>query len=290
MEGGLLGKLLDEVVLPAVVKPANGGSSRNVARVSTVTELRRAIELFLPEEPSGLILEEVLRDGWERSERRYGDYLSVESIIVDDVIHHATVTGRFPLAEPYREVGSFTPTNIEPDELALVQDCASRAIRAMGMRTGSTHTEIKLTPDGPRVIEVNGSLGGEIPDLIRLSTDHSILSLVGRAALGLHPTSEPALTNHRISYMWNILPPVDATYLLDAQGYDEAAKVPGVDSIHLRKRAGDKVSWREGTVGYVACITGTVPSLRHDDLWDTIDTLRGVISMDFATEGSAASA
>lgn len=279
-------RIISDVSFPVIVKPANGGSSRNVSRVASSAELRKTVGTLLPDEPSGLVIEEILRNGWDRPEHEYGDYLSVESVIVNDVIHHATITGRFPLADPYREVGSFLPGNLDAYDEPAIRDCADRAIRAMGIHTGSTHTEIKLTPDGPRVIEVNGALGGEIPDLIRLSTDQSILTLAGRAALGLHPVSDPPMTSQRISYMWNILPPVDATSLLAVRGYEEAGKIQGVDSIHLRKRPGDKVSWREGTVGYVACVTGTVPSLRHDDLWDVIATLRNLISMDFATESS----
>lgn len=282
-----LDQLVGEVQLPVIVKPGTGASSRNVTRATTVDELRRVVAMLLPEEPSGLVFEGILHDAWQRSAKPYADYLSVESVITDGAIHHVAVTGRFPLAEPYREAGCFIPTNVDPDEISAVQDCAARAIRAMGIQTGCTHTEIKLTPDGPRVIEVNGGLGGEIPDLIRLSTDESIFTLVGRSALGLHPMSDAPLINKRISYLWNILPPVDATSLLAVQGYDEAGRVAGVDSIHLRKEPGDSVSWREGTVGYVACVTGTVDSLRHEDLWDVLDTLGGMISMDFAMRVSA---
>jgi biotin carboxylase len=285
----LLDQLVADVRLPVVVKPGNGGSSRNVIRATTAGELRRTVAMLLPDEPSGLVFEEILQDSWSRAAKPYADYLSVESVIVNNVIHHVTVTGRFPLAEPYREVGCFTPANIDADQILVVQDCAARAIRAVGIQTGCTHTEIKLTPDGPRVIEVNGGLGGEVPDLIRLSTDRSIFTLIGRAALGLHPTSD-TLPSKRISYLWNVLPPIDAVSLLAVRGYDEAGRVAGVDSIHLRKQPGDRVSWREGNIGYVACITGTVDSLRHDDLWDVLDTLRGIISMDFATDVSKASA
>jgi biotin carboxylase len=285
-DGGALRNLLGDIRFPVIGKPTNGGSSRNVARATTEDELLRIVHDILPDEPSGLVFEEILHDGWARSDRPYADYLSVESVIAEGVVHHVTVTGRFPLAEPYREVGSFTPAVVGPADVTAVKDCAARAIRALGIHTGATHIEIKLTPQGPRVIEVNGNLGGEIPDLIRLSTDKSIFTLMGRAALGLHPTSDPPMTSQRISYLWNILPPVEATSLLAVRGYEEAGRIPGVDSIHLRKRPGDKVSWREGTVGYVACVTGTVPSLRHDDLWEVIASLRDTISMDFATAAS----
>lgn len=37
----------------------------------------------------------------------FGDYVSVESLVLDGIPHHFALTGKFPLAEPFREVGQF---------------------------------------------------------------------------------------------------------------------------------------------------------------------------------------
>ena len=50
--------------------------------------------------------------------------------------------------------------------------------------TGGSHTEVKLTPDGPRVIEVNGRLGGGIPEMLFQASGESIMRLSMRIALG----------------------------------------------------------------------------------------------------------
>jgi hypothetical protein len=46
-------------------------------------------------------------------------------------------------------------------------------------------TEIKLTSEGLRVIEVNGRIGGGVPDMLRLASGVEIVKLAMRAALGL---------------------------------------------------------------------------------------------------------
>lgn len=52
----------------------------------------------------------------------------------------------------------FVPPD-DPDVPPLV-DYVVRAADAVGIRNGSTHAEVKLTPDGPRLVEIAGRLSG----------------------------------------------------------------------------------------------------------------------------------
>ena len=63
-------------------------------------------------------------------------------------------------------------------------EVATAALHALGVRTGGFHTEIKLTPDGPRVIEVNGRIGGGVPEMLFEASGVSIFNLSMRVALG----------------------------------------------------------------------------------------------------------
>ena len=94
---------------------------------------------------------------------QFSDYVSVESVVADGVISHLAVTGRLPQAEPFRETGLIIPTDFEPSVVEELLRVATAAIRAIGVRIGCLHTEIKLTDKGPRVIEVNGRIGGFVP-------------------------------------------------------------------------------------------------------------------------------
>jgi len=61
-----------------------------------------------------------------------------------------------------------------------VPDLATAATKALRVRTGFLHTEIKVTPSGPRVIEVNGRLGGGLPNLLQQAAGFDLLRALGR--------------------------------------------------------------------------------------------------------------
>ena len=61
------------------------------------------------------------------------------------------------------------PSALPDDRQESVRLVATAAIHALGITIGVTHTEVKLTPDGPKIIEVNGRLGGSVAPLLARS-------------------------------------------------------------------------------------------------------------------------
>ena len=131
-----------------------------------------------------MVLEEYIADTAPCLGEGFANYLSVESVVSAGVVEHFAVTGRFPLAPPFRETGFFIPADLTPTQRAAALDVASAAVRAVGVETGCLHTEIKFTPDGPRVIEVNGRLGGGVPLILEMATGASAPRLAMEVALG----------------------------------------------------------------------------------------------------------
>jgi biotin carboxylase len=95
-------------------------------------------------------------------------YLDAPEISVDSVVHRGRVT---PLFLAYKEVG-FPPYFEETGHQVRAADVLlsdPRLVRmmtdlhaALGYTDGWTHVELKLTDQGPKVIEVNGRLGGDL--------------------------------------------------------------------------------------------------------------------------------
>ena len=56
-----------------------------------------------------MVLEGYLADDSARADGPYAAYVSVESIVSHGVISHLALTGRFPLAENFRETGFSFP-------------------------------------------------------------------------------------------------------------------------------------------------------------------------------------
>jgi biotin carboxylase len=176
-----------EVGYPAILKPRGLGASLGVVRVENAQELRRMYPFTrdtqapepveVPERP--VLVEECV----------IGEEISIDSVIsggrLTPLFIGRKVLGYPPYAE---EVGHF----VSADD-ALLRDDALLALladthAALGFTDGWTHTEVMLTGNGPKLIEVNGRLGGDlIPYLGLLATGVDPGLAAAQAACGLPP-------------------------------------------------------------------------------------------------------
>ncbi len=271
---------LDAIGYPAVLKPRAGGLSRNTHLVSDRDECVAAVHDALRTE-SSLILEEMLvgdpavaGDGW-------GDHVSVETVLFEDEVVFAAVTGKFPLAPPFRETGNVYPSTLDDAVAEAVRAEAVWAVRALGVRSGVCHTEVKLTADGPRVIEVNGRMGGFVGEHIAATTGYSLLDAVVAIAIGRRPAPAPTKPANQVAYMVSLFPPMESRTITALAGLPEARRLPGVDRIVLGKTAGAAVDWRAGSLEYLVRVHGTTTD--HAALRELVDTLATTITCTYET-------
>jgi hypothetical protein len=224
--------------LPVVVKPARGQGSRNTYLVRDRVQGRLLIERLLdPADPvreERLIVEQYL-DG--AAVGGFGDYVSVESLCAGEVVRHLGITGKLPLVPPFRETGQFVPDALPPPLRRAVAGVAERALRALGVRHGITHTEIKLTAAGPRVIEVNGRIGGYIAELYRRWSGIDLVAVAIDAALG-EPVELPRGSGERTVLQYYNQPPLGATALLAVDGVPALRRDPRVLGYTQRVKPG----------------------------------------------------
>ncbi|GAB6902697.1 ATP-grasp domain-containing protein [Kineosporia succinea] len=243
---------LAHVGVPAVIKPAQGESSRNTLLVHTADEGRQAVTDYLTVEKR-LVMEEFLRG--TAPEEPYGDYVSVESAVLPSGPVQYAITGKFRLAPPFRESGQFWPARLDDDLAAEVSRLAGSAITALGMTTGLAHTEIKLTADGPRIIEVNGRLGGLQPDLAARATGLDTIRLGADIALG-RPVELAPVRPDRVYFQLFTPGPTTNGFLRRSWGGREALALPGVTAYRAYARPGTVVggtssNWLDLTCGVV---------------------------------------
>ncbi|MFD8693499.1 ATP-grasp domain-containing protein [Kitasatospora purpeofusca] len=233
---------LTEVGLPAVVKPVRGEGSRNTVLVTDPDRGAAVVEEFLRAEPA-LVVEEFLQGA---DCAPFGDYVSVESAVTPGGIRHFAVTGKLPLAPPFRESGQFWPSQLAPGPEAEVVELADRALRALGVTHGLVHTEIKLTAAGPRLIEVNGRLGGDQTDLAARSLGLDLVALAGELALGRDVEPSPARPE-RVHFQYYTPGPTGGGRLTRVDGQAAVRALPGVDSYRLSVRPGTELAAGTGT-------------------------------------------
>lgn len=88
------------------------------------------------------------------------EFVTGEQISVDVAVHSGEI---FPLCLARKEIADYyvhaeDPLLHDPVLFRLLHDTH----RALGFYDGVTHTEIMMAPDGPRVVEVSGRLGGDV--------------------------------------------------------------------------------------------------------------------------------
>lgn len=270
-----LGPALAEVGLPAILKPRSGAASAYTVRVDTVAEAAARLGDFLaclPEaargdSPSGrsragagwldgFVVEEMLAGDPAVAGAGWGDYVSVESVTSYGVVRHVEITGKFPLAEPLRETGYVVPSTLAEQARRQVLELTEAGLHALGVRHGVTHVEVKLTPRGPRIIEVNGRLGGYVADIVRRARGFDLVRAALAAALGRAADPPPA-TYRRYAFQYFITPPMRAEVLRRFDGVAELGEHRGIQLIETFKRVGERLDWRDGTLAYLGIVHGS---------------------------------
>jgi biotin carboxylase len=244
------------VSFPAILKPRRGEGSRDVVRVDSHDELHAQ----LADVDDELVLEEYLRDRPEAAGQPFADYVSVESIVSAGHVSHLAITGRFPPAQPFRETGFFIPCAFDQDQCAAIAEMATAAVRAIGLDRGALHTEVKLTPDGPRVIEVNGRIGGGVPEMLLDATGVELLPIAIRIALGEQIVFDSMPACNQIGYLLYVQAPSSMHTVTAVQGLAELRARPGVEEVVLNRGPGRSVDWRAGNHGHVFSVRGAVAS------------------------------
>lgn len=184
---------IDRVGLPCVVKPVDQAGSLDVRKVVTREEAlsafrraRCACDADLARASLPLVLIEQFVPG-----REY----SVEGFVQDGRVHVLCVTKKLLGPEPsFVEIGHIVPGDLDDAESAPVYEYITRVVEALGLTIGPFHGEVRLTPQGPMLMEVAARLAGDrIPHLLLLSRGIDMYEITLRCHLGLpNPTSFPA--------------------------------------------------------------------------------------------------
>lgn len=182
----------EAIGFPVVVKPRSMAGSAGVQRADTPTEVRSAYESAATATVLGL--HDYATPGTLVEEYLTGPEISVECLVLpDDDIRIIAVTRKTLGPEPrFLEVGHQVDAADPLLDDPAIAEITTAALQALGVRLGAAHIELRLTPTGPRVIEVNGRIGGDlIPLLVQLATGISLPRAAAELALGRTPDLTP---------------------------------------------------------------------------------------------------
>ncbi|MEV1146576.1 ATP-grasp domain-containing protein, partial [Micromonospora sp. NPDC049799] len=248
---------LDAVGTPAVLKPVRGAGSQQTYRLNGPQDaLRYAADAFASGEADQVVVEEMLVGCPSVAGPGLGDYVSVEMLLWRGTVACQVLNSRLPLREPFREQGFIMPGLLPEKDEAEAFRVTEAACHALGLRDGWIDVELKLTADGPAVIEVNARMGGYVAALLHRSYGVGAVRLAFDVAVGRRPVvslREPAAT----AFCYQILPPV-GDWRLASWGNlaDLAEQHPDILSVVLTAEPGDRVDWRSGSHGTIGVVEG----------------------------------
>jgi biotin carboxylase len=243
------GPVAEKIGFPLVTKPRGLGASQGVVKVTGPEDLPTALEVARTTTQAGMandgtvLLEEYLP----------GPEISLDAAVFDDEYLPYILARKLVGEEPYFEEVGHT---IDPHDPLLQDrdliDMVAAAHRAVGWHHGSTHTEVKLTPTGPVLVEINGRLGGDlIPYIGQLATGVDSGVVAADLALGRRPDITMSRAVHTAIRF--LRPPVSA--VVERVTLPQPGSVPGLVEAIPIAGPGDRLALPpEGFIPRYACL------------------------------------
>lgn len=230
-----------EIGYPLVIKPSDLASSAYVRCVRGEDELREAFEAlnafplnFRQQPREQLYLLEAYMAGEE---------VSVEACTVAGQTTIVGITDKRTTGFPFFiEDGHMFPADLDSTTTTAICELTCAALHAVGYDHGISHTEVKLTPHGPRIVEINPRPGGNyICELVQRVTGIDLLAAMVRLALGEEPNLHSIPTGNASAAVQFIIP-TRTGYVTGLHGTERLAATPGVVRWELHPVVGSSVA------------------------------------------------
>ena len=219
-----------KIGLPCVVKPLSLSGSRGVIRAEDPDRARAAAErvrgiLAATGEPADvpLLLESYVP----------GAEVAVEGLLCSGRLEVLAIFDKpDPLEGPYFEETLYvTPSRLPAAVLVEVERITAQAVRALGLREGPVHAELRVPDQGVRVLELAArSIGGLCSRALRFGAGVSLEQLILRHALGLGADD---LARESVAAGVMMIPIPRAGTLVEVGGQAQARAVEGIDGLQI---------------------------------------------------------
>lgn len=228
-------RVVQEFDRPFIVKPVDSSGSRGIFAVTDPTEQKlvdKAYEYcYVHAKGEGMIVEEYMK----------GPEVSVETLSINGVCHIVQITDKVTTGVPhYVEMGHSQPARHNKETLYEIAQITKMANEAIGIKNGPSHTEIIVTSDGPKIVEVGARLGGDniTTHLVPLSTGVDMVEACIKISLGENPDIIPKFSGcSAIRYFRQ-----SAGTIKRIEGIEKAEKIKGVQQISIIHGIGEQIT------------------------------------------------
>ena len=183
---------LREFQYPIIIKPSDRSGSLGVSKICAPAEYYPAINQAMKVSFKHEAMIEEFIDGRE---------ISVEFISYQGHHYPLQITDKVTTGAPhFVELEHHQPSSLSKDMYETIYSITEKALNALGITNGASHSEYKITPKGRiAIMEIGARMGGDFigSDLVRLSTGYDFLKGVIEVALG--EFVKPQITEHKCS-------------------------------------------------------------------------------------------
>lgn len=191
---------VENMKFPLIVKPTDRSGSRGITKVSNKFELKDAVyDATNVSFEKMAIVEEFIE----------GDEYSCECISYRGNHYFLAFTKKYTTGAPnFIETGHCQPSDIEQEFQQAILNEIFKALTALNIQNGASHTEFKIDKDGfCNIIEVGARMGGDCigSDLVQISTGYDFVKMVIDVACEKEPdfTKVSVPTNAVIKFIFN---------------------------------------------------------------------------------------
>jgi biotin carboxylase len=215
-----------ELQVPCVVKPPDRQGQKGLTLVLEAAELEEAVKVAVGASRNGIALVEELVEGPE---------VTVNAFSTGGEFHALTVTDRLT-AEPPAFGVALAHAWPSEHEVEGAVEVARQAAAALGVEEGPTYTQVVLSADGPKVMELAARLGGgHDAELCREALGIDLNGLALAAALGEQAPLPPAQPIGGACVRF-LVPP--SGMLASVEGLEQALAVDGIVDARVYRRPG----------------------------------------------------
>lgn len=224
-------EIAEQVTYPCVVKPLRLSGSRGVIRADDPGQLVAAFErltrILLGDgnvlEATDILVEDFIP----------GVEVALEGLLTDGSLHTLALFDKpDPLDGPFFEETIYvTPSRLPAATQRTIADCAAAAARAIGLRDGPVHAELRVNERGPWMLEIAGrSIGGLCSTILEFGSGMCLEELILRHALGF-PIPSYDRTGTAAGVM--MIPIPKGGILKAVHGVEDAQAVPLVEGVEI---------------------------------------------------------
>jgi biotin carboxylase len=224
---------------PCVVKAVSLTASQGVLRaddpaqaVRAATRIRRVLAAAGPRAAEPLLVEEYLPE----------PELSIDGLLTDGGVTPMAIFDKpaMPDGPTFEETLLVTPSRLARHVIASAVRTVGDAARALGLRSGPVHAELRVTDAGPAMLELAArSIGGLCSRALRFPGGRSLEELILANALG-EPVPVGVQESPRPCGVF-MLPVPRAGVLRSVEGRTDAEAVPGITGVTITVPLGRRV-------------------------------------------------